>query len=365
MTARTSGTSGPGDDDGRVTGGEPTHGAQDEPAAERVPAVAASPADDDLLPALLADRVGDYARAARSAATWRAYDTDLRHFAGWCAEQSPPRRGLPASPATVAGYLAALADAGYAPSTIRRRLAAISVAHQLAHADNPTTAPEVSVVWSGIRRTVGVAPARKTALDTELLAKVVTGLDDGVLADVRDRALLLVGFAGCLRRSELVGLDTVDVSETADGLVLAVRRSKTDQVGAGALVGVTYGSYRPTCPVRAWRAWVQAAAAAGTDLSGGPAFRGVDRHGHVGAGRLYAGSVARIVQRRVAAAGLDPAAFAGHSLRSGFATAAARAGVADRSIMRQGRWRSAASLDSYIRAGKLFDADNPSGRVGL
>ncbi|OHV42420.1 integrase [Parafrankia colletiae] len=311
----------------------------------------------------LAGRVGDYARASRSAATWRAYDADLRHFRGWCAQEG--LGDLPASAVTVAGYIAALADAGYAPSTIRRRLAAISVAHQLAHAVNPTGAAEVSAVWNGIRRSRGVAPSRKAALDTSLLSRVVAGLDDAVLADVRDRALLLVGFAGCLRRSELVGLNTADLVETDDGLVVTVRRSKTDQEAAGAQVGLAYGSYRPTCPVRAWRGWVAAAAGAGVPLAGGPAFRGINRHGQVGAVRLYSGSVARIVQRRVAAAGLDPADFAGHSLRSGFATAAARAGVTDRSIMRQGRWRSAASLESYVRAGRLFDADNPSGRVGL
>ncbi len=312
------------------------------------------------LPAELAARVGDYARASRSASTWRAYDSDLRQFRAWCARQPAAPSALPATPATVAGYLATLADAGYRPSTIRRRLAAISVAHQLAHHPNPAAAPEVGAVWDGIRRTRGVRPTRKTALDTDLLTRVVAGLRDDDVADTRDRALLLIGFAGCLRRSELVGLDVADLVETPDGLILTIRRSKTDQEGEGALVGIAYGSYRPTCPVRAWRAWAQAA-----DLREGPAFRAVSRHGHVGATRLYPGSVARIVQRRVAAAGLDPADFAGHSLRSGFATAAARAGVADRSIMRQGRWRSSASLDGYIRAGRLFDRDNPSGRVGL
>jgi integrase len=371
----------------------------------------------------LAVRVTDYARAARADSTWRAYDADLRHFRDWCARQPSTPVTLPAAPATVAGYLAALADAPYKPTTIRRRLAAISVAHQLAKVPNPATAPEVATVWDGIRRTLGVRPNRKTALETSLLTRVLpaprepapppatatpstppaddtsvpapaTNADEYVpaasprpagtgspaapapaagpspsdvraaaaarLADIRDRALLLVGFAGCLRRSELVGLDVTDVTTTADGLVLAIRTSKTDQESAGALVGIAYGSYRPTCPVRAWQDWLTAAG-----LVAGPAFRAVNRHGTVSGGRLDPGSVARIVQRRVAAAGLDPADFAGHSLRSGFATAAARAGVADRAIMRQGRWRSAASLDSYVRAGRLFDRDNPSGHVGL
>ncbi len=315
---------------------------------------------DAELSSELADRVADYARAARADSTWRAYDVDLRHFQAWCRDQPGSPTDRPAQARTVAGYLTALSDAGYRPSTIRRRMAAISVAHQLGRHPNPTAAPEVTTVWSGIRRTHGVRPTRKVALETTLLAQLLDPLGEDSPADVRDRALLLVGFAGCLRRGELVGLDVADLDETADGLVLTVRTSKTDQEGAGALVGLAYGSRPATCPVRAWRAWRDRA-----DLTDGPAFRPVNRHGGIGPGRLSPGSVARIVQRRAAAAGLDPAQFAGHSLRSGFATAAARAGVPDRSIMRQGRWRSATSLDGYVRAGRLFDPDNPSGRVGL
>jgi len=385
-------------------GPQPAAGPPDGPPAEgpvRLP-VRADPAPATgsavELTAALTERVGQYARSARAASTWRAYDTDLRHFHAWCAAQPGAPGAVPAAAMTVAGYLAALADAGYKPSTIRRRLAAISVAHQLAKAANPATSPEVATVWDGIRRVHGSRPVRKEALETSLLTRVLAAIDDppvqapadpatpepvpagdqtsgdaaaavpapapatsaAALAAVRDRALLLVGFAGCLRRSELVGLDVGDIDVTADGLVLTIHSSKTDQAGAGALVGVAYGSYRPTCPVRAWQSWADAG-----QLADGPAFRGINRHGHVGTGRLHPSSVARIVQRRAAAAGLDPADFAGHSLRSGFATAAARAGVADRAIMRQGRWRSASSLDSYVRAGRLFDRDNPSGRVGL
>jgi len=366
------------------------------PAGEEPPAVGWLPAPVQEGPdgaageltAWLAGRVTDYARAARAASTWKAYDTDLRHFGAWCAAQPGAPVAMPASALTVAGYLTALADAGYKPSTIRRRLAAISVAHQLAKAaSNPAASVEVATVWDGIRRVHGVRPERKAALETSLLTRVLDAIDgpppagggrpaadpaggapaggEGVgpaaaLAAVRDRALLLVGFAGCLRRSELVGLDVGDIAVTADGLVLTIRSSKTDQESAGALVGLAYGSYRPTCPVRAWQSW-----AAVARLDAGPAFRGLNRHGQVRAGRLHPSSVARIVQRRAEAAGLDPADFAGHSLRSGFATAAARAGASDRAIMRQGRWRSAASLDSYVRAGRLFDRDNPSGQVGL
>jgi len=336
-------------------------------------------------PEVLGEDAARYARAARAESTWRAYDGDLRQFTAWVSARHPGRPAVPAGATLVADYLAALADAGYRPSTIRRRLAAISVAHQLGHHPNPAASPEVAAVWDGIRRTAGVAPRRKRALETGLLNEVLaaigaeapagpgatgaersgagasgTGGSGTEAADLRDRALLLVGFAGCLRRAELVALDVADIAETDDGLVLTVRASKTDQDRAGAQVGLAYGARRATCPVRSWRAWREHAG-----LVDGPAFRPVNRHGTVGPGRLDPGSVARIVRRRVAAAGLEPAEFAGHSLRSGFATAAARAGVPDRSIMRQGRWRSAASLDSYVRAGRLFDPDNPSGHVGL
>jgi integrase len=344
-----------------------------DPAGAALPVPLERGPDDGELTAWLTGRVTDYARAARAASTWKAYDADLRHFRAWCAAQPGTPVAVPASALTVAGYLTALADGGYKPSTIRRRLAALSVAHQLAKAPvNPAASVEVATVWDGIRRVHGVRPERKAALETTLLTRVLAALDEppapgaepagpaAALAAVRDRALLLVGFAGCLRRSELVGLDVSDVEVTADGLVLSVRSSKTDQQGAGALVGVAYGSYRPTCPVRSWQAWTAAAR-----VEDGPAFRGINRHGQVRAGRLHTSSVARIVQRRARAAGLDPADFAGHSLRSGFATAAARAGASDRAIMRQGRWRSAASLDSYVRAGRLFDRDNPSSQVGL
>ena len=183
-------------------------------------------------------------------------------------------------------------------------------------------------------------------------------LDDGLIG-IRDRALLLVGYAGGFRRSELAGLDVEDVTETADGLVLRVRRSKTDPEGKGSSVALPYGSAAATCPVRSYRAWIAAAS-----LTLGPAFRAVDRHGRVAAGRLDAGSIARVVKRAAAAAGLDPARYAGHSLRAGFATQAFLNGVAEVSIMRQTRHKSLNTLRKYIRDRSLF-RDNPAAKLGL
>jgi integrase len=161
--------------------------------------------------------------------------------------------------------------------------------------------------------------------------------------------LLLLGFAVALRRSELVGLDLADVTEGADGLTVHLRRSKTDQEGAGRTVGIPYGSNPVTCPVRAWRAWIEV-----SGIIKGPAFCPVDRHGHIGPTRLSAPAVALVLKRHAARVGLDPAEVAGHSLRAGLATSAAAAGVPERVIAEQTGHKGTAMLRRYIREGSLF-----------
>jgi integrase len=151
---------------------------------------------------------------------------------------------------------------------------------------------------------------------------MLDSLDNG-LRGSRDRARLLAGFAGGFRRSELVSPDVEDLTETADGLVVRVRRSKTDPEAKGTTVALPYGSTAATCPVRSYRAWIAAA-----KITTGPAFRSVDRHGRLGRARMNAGSVARLIKRAAEATGLDPASYAGHSLRAGFATQAFLNGAA-------------------------------------
>jgi integrase len=175
----------------------------------------------------------------------------------------------------------------------------------------------------------------------------------------RDRALLLLGFAGALRRSELAALTIGDLAFGADGLRVRLTRSKADQEGAGAVLGIHYGERPLSCPVRAVRDWVRFVA-----ITEGPVFRSVDRHGNVGETALAPGSVARIVKRAATQAGLDPAAYAGHSLRAGFATQAAKVGAHERAIMRHTRHKSERVLREYIREGQLFD-ENPTGELGL
>jgi integrase len=182
---------------------------------------------------------------------------------------------------------------------------------------------------------------------------------DAGLIGTRDRALILLGFAGAFRRSELVGLDVEDCVFGKDGLTVTLRRSKTDQTGEGRKIGIPYGSNPDTCPVRNVQAWLEIAGA-----TAGPLFRSINRHGQVQAGRLSGIDVARVVKKLAERAGLDAGKYAGHSLRAGHATAAAIAGASERSIMRQTGHRSVQMVRRYIRDGSLF-RENSAGKLGL
>jgi len=316
------------------------------------------PAEALNLPVSLAgfrDQAKDYARQAKSKNTRRAYASDWDDFACWCRPYSFVP--LPARPETVALYLTALADA-LKPSTLGRRLATISQVHQAAGHETPTTAAPVRLVWAGIRRAKGTHQQGKAPAVTAEMHRMVDTLDNRLIG-VRDRALLLLGFAGAFRRSELVGLDVQDVQAGHDGLTVTIRKSKTDQEGQGRKVGIPYGSHPHTCPVRAMAAWREK-----SGLTEGAVFRAINRHGQVQPGRLSDRAVALIVKRAALAAGLDPARYAGHSLRAGLATSAAQAGVSERSIMAQTGHKSVMVARRYIRDGSLF-RDNAAAQIGL
>lgn len=295
-----------------------------------------------------------FARASRSEATRRAYRSDWAHFAAWSDGHGVVP--LPASPETVASYLADLAQ-GHKVATVQRRLAAINAAHRLAGAVSPTGDEQVRLVVQGIRRTQGVAPVQVRPVSLDELRRIVAGLPDD-LAGGRDRALLLVGWAGAFRRSELVALNVEDVEFGDDGLVVSIRRSKADQDGVGRQVGIPYGS-TDRCPVTALRRWLAAA-----HITTGPVFRRVDRHGHLGAAQLCSASVAQIIKRAATQAGLDPEGLSGHSLRAGLATAAAANGATETIIMAQTGHKSTAMVRRYIRQASLF-RQNAASIAGL
>ena len=305
----------------------------------------------------LANETRAFLSAAKAENTLRAYRADWEHFQAWCRRHALP--WLPATPETVALYITDLA-ASHKPATLRRRLTVISRAHQTAGHPSPASMQEplVSETLKGIRRTLGTAQDGKRPLSTGDVLAMVDALPD-TLQGVRDRALLLVGFAGGFRRSELAGLQIADVAVENDGLAIVLRRSKTDQEGQGRKVGIPYGSRPETCAVHAYREWVVAAA-----IGDGPVFREIDRHGRVQGKALHKDSVGLIVKRAAGRAGFDPADYAGHSLRAGLATQAYLNGANELAIMKQTGHRSLATVRKYIREGSLF-RDNAAAKLGL
>lgn len=285
-----------------------------------------------------------YARAEKSAATRRAYRSDFDLFRNWCEFKGAA--ALPAQPEIVAAYLASEANRGAKPSTIGRRLAAIRYAHKLAGHDPPTTTEPVKATLRGIRRTNGSAPVRKLPATADKVIAMVA-MTDTSLKGIRDRAILLLGFAGAFRRSELVALDVADLEFCDGGLRVKIRKSKTDQEGQGATIAIVPGSI--ACPVESTRSWLEAAA-----IAEGSLFRHVRRSGKVSDGRLSDRAIAEVVKSYARRVGLNAADFSGHSLRSGFLTSAARRGASIFKMMDVSRHRSIDTLRGYVRDAELF-----------
>lgn len=286
-----------------------------------------------------------YLEAEKADNTRKGYASDFADFTTWCqaAGESP----MPADPLAVATYLAQLADRGRKVSTIERRMAAIRTFHKAANHEPPTNSEGVKATMRGIRRSVGAAEIRKAPATSEILSAALEQLPD-TLTGKRDRALLLIGFSAALRRSELVDLNVNDIEWRSKGIVLQIRRSKTDQDGRGEPIPVPRGAKLK--PVAALEAWLQA-----SGITEGPIFREVDRHGNLGAGALSDRTVARIVKKVLSATGIDIRTIAGHSLRAGFVTSALDNDVDDFKIMRITRHKKVDTLRTYDRRENGFD----------
>lgn len=310
---------------------------------KQLPAVIEGPAIPAIVPAEI-DAARTFALAEKSPATRKAYRTDFASFAAWCrARGAEP---MPATPDAVAAFLAAQATGGAKASTIGRKVAAIRYAHKLAGYEPPTSAEAVRATVRGIRRTIGAAPERKSPATAERITKMTAGIPD-TLAGKRDRALLLLGFSGAFRRSELVALDVADLIEAEGGLRVQIRHSKTDQEGQGDEIAIPSGGKMRV--VDAVRDWLAAAA-----IADGPVFRPIAKGGRVLTEALTDRSVANIVKHYAKAAGLDPADYAGHSLRAGFLTSAAERRASVFKMMEVSRHKSVDTLRGYVRRADLF-----------
>jgi site-specific recombinase XerD len=318
----------------------------------------------------IVERARDYGKAAKADNTRRAYASDWEHFAAWCGGHG--LEPLPASPGTVAAYLTDHAGS-LKVSTLGRRLAAIRSAHQQAGTTLNLDSQAFKDVWKGIRREHQTRPNKKRALVTADLRKTVTALPESIIG-IRDRALLLVGFASALRRSELAALVIGDgghsVTFTDNGLLIELGKSKTDQEAQGVIIGVPFGSHAETCPVRALKAWLEVAG-----IEQGCIFRPVTRHGHIGNHAMSTSAIATAIKRAVFRSALaeglsqkDAYALAdtvaGHSLRAGFITAADAAGAPISKIMEQARHARFETTRGYIRKADAFRG-NAASYLGL
>jgi site-specific recombinase XerD len=293
----------------------------------------------------LAEATKNYIDQSLSFATRKAYASDFKIFSAWCAAHG--LAALPAAPETVALFLADQAQNHVAASTLNRRLAAIKCAHEAKGHATPTTHKGVTAALKGIRRAKGVAPTKKKAATADLVKEMVRCCPD-TLTGKRDRALLLLGFAGAFRRAELVALTVADLAFEADGLRVTIRRSKTDQEAAGQVIAIPHGSVL-FCPVTALKRWLTVAG-----IAAGPIFRAVGKGGRIGGAALSDKSVTKRVKHYAGEVGLDAADFAAHSLRAGFVTSAAEAGASIFKMAEVSRHRSTDVLAGYVRSANLF-----------
>jgi site-specific recombinase XerD len=286
----------------------------------------------------------DFAKASKAKATQDAYGSDFRIFESWCCPRG--LRALPATAESLCAFLADQATLGKRASTLGRRLAAIRYFHRAAGYDTPTGDEKVKAVLSGIRRTVGASPVRKRAATADIVIAMSPTATS--LRALRNRAIILLGFAGAFRRSELVALNVEDLEEPPEGLLVTLRRS-TDQEALGRRVAIPRGEI--ACPVGALRAWIDAAG-----ITEGAIFRRIfnKRAQRITDRRLAPRNVAAIVKQGAARLGFDPSTFGGHSLRAGFVTSAVKRGANLIKITDVTGHRSLEMLKTYSRDAEAF-----------
>lgn len=290
--------------------------------------------------------VAKYIRAALADNTRKGYQSDLAHFLSWGGS-------IPSSPEQVSQYLAEHAEV-LSPATLSRRVVSISRAHTASGISSPTNSDLVKTTLRGIKRTVGIKQRQVEPVLKNNLLEMVKGLHGA--KGIRDKAILLIGFAGGFRRSELVGLQFPDVEFVEQGLVIHLSKSKTDQEGIGRKIAIPFAR-GSVCAVLALKNWLEVAS-----IDSGPLFRPISRHGFIESKQLSAQAVAIIVKERAGAVGLNACNFSGHSLRAGLVTSAAQAGVSAWKIKQQTGHKSDAMLNRYIRDANIF-VDNAAGAV--
>lgn len=320
----------------------------------------------------MAELANEYAKRSMSKSTIHAYSSDWRDFRYWCESKSLPF--IPADPSTVSAYLADRATHSFVDqkgkkreplkvSTLERRITTIAKVHDNQGVQFNRKHPIIQGTWKGIKNTHGIAQNRKDPILVNELREMIERIPitkecKPYLNGMRDRALLLIGFSGAFRRSELVAIRMEDLKFTREGILINLRRSKTDQKGEGRVIGIPYGSNPVTCPVRTLQDWIEEAG-----IKEGALFRSISKHGHMSEKGISHHSVAVMIKNNPFLEGRS-ASFSGHSLRSGFATSAALAGVPEHQIMRQTGHKKSDTIKKYIRIISVW-TENAAAKIGL
>lgn len=285
--------------------------------------------------------------------TLRTYRTQWGNFETWCRVQG--HRSKPAAPEVVAGYVSVLAegnglDPGKKPGSINTALSAIGWVHRNENLADPTASALVKRTMSGIRRRKGVRTKQQKPIDLPVMVKLVEATPAKNIRSVRDRAILLFGFASALRRETIVALDVEDLKTTPQGFFVTIRREKTDQEGAGRDFAIPYNLEHPDfCPVKAVQAWLQI-----SKVSTGPLFRGLKKGGVPSSTRMAPTGIYGVVKRAFRAAGIDARGYSPHSMRAGHVTEARRQGIDDSSIMAVTGHRKRETVERYNREQDAF-----------
>jgi len=290
-----------------------------------------------------------YLKNARSKATRSGYARDFARFSRWCDERG--LSSLPATPETVANFASHRADEGRKLNTIRREVAAIARQHKQCGLESPTADVGVKETLSGIAREIGSMVDKAPPIMRDDLRVMAATLASESLRDVRDRAVLLLGWLTVCRRSEIIALDVEDFKVTPDGAEVLIRKSKNDQEGKGLTKICYYAKREPElCAVIAVQRWLRL-----SGLKSGPLFPTIWTNGKVGRGRMDGECVARIVQRAAVRAGIQDRAFTAHSLRAGGISQMAGDGVPLDAIKAHSGHKSVAVLLGYIRRAQAWD----------
>jgi len=297
-------------------------------------------------------------KSSKANNTIKAYNSDFNDFGIFCAKNG--FKSLPSEPKIVSLYLTHLSSKGSKISTLKRRLASISVIHKLKgyYLDNKHPAIIENIL--GIKRRKGSIQKGKKPLLINNLKSIINVIDkenNEEIKSLRDRSIILIGFSGGFRRNEIVSLNYEDLDFVNEGLKINLRKSKTDQFGEGSIKGLPYFDNIQFCPVISLIKWIKI-----SKISSGPLFRRFTKGSKLSEKRLTDQTVSLLIKKYLKLAGFEDKDYSGHSLRSGFATSAADAGVEERAIMAMTGHKSAEMVRRYIKDANLFK-NNPLKKI--